>query len=677
MTPAPAGATRAGRTREAAAPTAAAATTAPVAGPGAPPALHLLGVPLAAGSADAGPRRRFARRALFTLASVLAVAAGAVPAAAELRFQTAGLGAGLTAERRPLDYSVADMTGGAAVGDFNRDGWQDIFLLGGGGAVDALYLNNGDGTFTDHAPAAGVAWSHRGLAAAVGDFDGDGWQDLFVTSLGESTGDRRPGAHRLYRNLGMPSAPVEAATAAGATTPPPDEAASPPEARMPSEPAARARTPKAGATAAGTGGTAVEAAGGVPGGVPGGPPDGIPRFEEVAAAYGVATTAAPRPDGMGAAFGDFDLDGDLDLFVTGYQYHDGNMLFRNDGTRFTDVTVAVLGPALAVDVLETWGFAPAWVDMDGDRYPELLIAGDYGTSRYFLNDGGRYFRDLTAASGTGAGAMGMGSAFGDFDGDGRFDWYLTSVYARTGTESVRNGNQLYLNDGRHRFHEASVAAGVNNGGWGWGAAAADLNHDGVLDLVATNGWTRANHQGDLEWLSEPTRLYLGRGVPAGAEAAGAAGAADTPVPLFDFVQAQVGLRHRDQGRGLIAFDYDNDGDRDILIINLSGPVSLFRNDLAGPATNYLRVFLDRGPSRSVAPDGIGALVSIRTGAAKQHRYIGGAGVYLGSGELSAHFGVGAAATIDELTVTWPDGSVTALQSVPANQTLTLRHGAPP
>ena len=565
--------------------------------------------PPAAGGAVAIPMRG----SVAALAALFIVAA--VPATAELRFRAAGLGAGLTAERQPLDYSVADMTGGAAVGDFNRDGWQDIFLLGGGGAVDALYLNNGDGTFTDHAAAAGVALSHRGLAAAVGDFDGDGWQDLYVTSLGESTGDRRPGAHRLYRNLGAPGTP--------------------------------------------------------PGGEPGGTPGGVPRFEDVAAAAGVATTASPRPDGMGAAFGDFDLDGDLDLFVTGYQYHDGNKLFRNDGGRFTDVTVAMLGPALDVDVLDTWGFAPAWVDMDGDRFPELLIAGDYGTSRYFLNDEGRYFRDLTAASGTGAGAMGMGSAFGDFDGDGRFDWYLTSVYARTGTESVRNGNQLYLNEGRHRFREASVAAGVNHGGWGWGAAAADLNHDGVLDLVTTNGWTRANHQGDLEWLSEPTRVYVGRGVPAGD---GARSDADVAVPGFDFAQEQVGLRHRDQGRGLIAFDYDNDGDRDILIVNLSGPVSLFRNDLAGPATNYLRVFLDGGKSRGVAPDGIGALVSIRAGGAEQQRYIGGEGVYLGSGELSAHFGIGAATVIDELTVTWPDGTVTALQSVTANQALTVVHG---
>ena len=584
---------------------------------------------------------------------------GAVPAAAELRFRAAGLGAGLTAERRPLAYSVADMTGGAAVGDFNRDGWQDVFLLGGGGALDALYLNNGDGTFTDQAAAAGVAWSHRGLAAAVGDFDGDGWQDLFVTSLGGSDGDRRPGAHRLYRNLGVSAPSAEAAEAR--RTAPSAGAAAARTGPNPPEHASPARAPAASGSPAGSGRT---------GDVPlGGAPGGVPRFEEVAAAAGVATTATPRPDGMGAAFGDFDLDGDLDLFVTGYQYHDGNKLFRNDGGSFTDVTVAMLGPALDVDVLDTWGFAPAWVDMDGDRFPELLIAGDYGTSRYLLNDGGRHFRDLTAASGTGAGAMGMGSAFGDFDGDGRFDWYLTSVYARTGTESVRNGNQLYLNEGRHRFREASVAAGVNHGGWGWGAAAADLNHDGALDLVTTNGWTRANHQGDMEWLSEPTRVYLGRGVAGGGDAGG-------NVPAFDFAQEQVGLRHRDQGRGLIAFDYDNDGDRDVLIVNLRGPVSLFRNDLTGSGTNYLRVFLDRGRSRTVAPDGIGALVSIQVGATEQRRYIGGEGVYLGSGELSAHFGVGAATAIDEVTVTWPDGTVTALPSVPANQTLTIRHGLP-
>ena len=148
---------------------------------------------------------------------------GAVPAAAELRFRGAGLSAGLTAERRPLDYRVADMTGGAAVGDFNRDGWQDIFLLGGGGAVDALYLNNGDGTFTDHAAAAGLAWSHRGLAAAVGDVRR---RRLAGPVRNQPRRDpaatRRPGAHRLYRNLGVPAAPADGDAAARAGRTPPN-----------------------------------------------------------------------------------------------------------------------------------------------------------------------------------------------------------------------------------------------------------------------------------------------------------------------------------------------------------------------------------------------------------------------------------------------------------------------
>ena len=395
----------------------------------------------------------------------------------------------------------------------------------------------------------------------------------------------------------------------------------------------------------------------------------VPAFHDVAAEAGVAGPLVDWPDAMGAAFGDYDRDGDLDLFVTAYAEAQGNRLYRNLGReppRFADATATI-----AAD-LAIWAFAPAFVDMDGDRYPELLIAADFGTSRYLRNggagshEGPGAFIDATGPSGTDRAANGMGSAIGDFDNDGRLDWYLTSVYADGGSVSKDNGNMLYVNQGEHRYRELSEAAGVNNGGWGWGAVAVDLDHDGLLDLVATNGWTRANHQGDMEWLSEPTRVYLGRGVEAGGEAM---------VPAFDFVQEQVGLHHRDQGRGLIAFDYDNDGDRDILIVNLSGPMSLFRNDLAGPGTNYLRVFLDRGQSRAVAPDGIGALVSIRTGQIEQYRSIGGEGVYLGSGELSAHFGVGAAAVVDELTVTWPDGTVTALQSVPANQTLTVRHGA--
>ena len=89
------------------------------------------------------------------------------------------------------------------MGDFNNDGWQDLFFLAGGGGADALYLNNGDGTFSDHAQEAGLAAAHRGIGAAVGDYDGDGWLDLFVTSLGEADAPAAAGRHRLYRNNGI------------------------------------------------------------------------------------------------------------------------------------------------------------------------------------------------------------------------------------------------------------------------------------------------------------------------------------------------------------------------------------------------------------------------------------------------------------------------------------------
>ena len=182
----------------------------------------------------------------------------------------------------------------------------------------------------------------------------------------------------------------------------------------------------------------------------------------------------------------------------------------------------------------------------------------------------------------------MGSAIGDFDNDGRLDWYLTSVYADGGSVSKDNGNMLYVNQGEHRYRELSEAAGVNNGGWGWGAVAVDLDHDGLLDLVATNGWEKPNPEGLLEWISEPTHVFLNRGGLS-----------------FHHATFEVGLVHRKQGRGLLHFDYDNDGDQDLLIVNQRGPVSLYRNELSGPGTNWLRVFADTRGAPHLAPDGLG------------------------------------------------------------------------
>ena len=556
---------------------------------------------------------------LLTL-SLVAAAAGA-----ELSFQEATVGAGLVAERDPLDFPFANMTGGATVGDFNRDGWQDLFLLGGGREPDALYLNNGDGTFTDRAAAAGVAAYHRGVAVAVGDYDGNGWLDLFVTSLGSADGPARIRQHRLYHNAGVGDEPVRSLRDTQ------DH-----EKRCPGIARWSAISDQ------GTGG-GVGAA--------------VPTFSDVAAAVGVSGPITTWPDAMGAAFGDYDLDGALDLFVTSYTEGQGNRLYRNLGrepSRFADATATIAAN------LQIWAFAPAFVDMDGDRYPELLIAADFGTSRYLRNGGaGSHgapgaFVDETAASGTDRAANGMGSAIGDFNNDGLPDWYLTSVYADRGSVSKVNGNLLYVNRGGNRYREMSEAAGVNNGGWGWGAVAVDLDHDGLLDIVATNGWDKPNPGGLLEWLDEPTHVFLNRGDLT-----------------FHHATFEVGLVHRKPGRGLLHLDYDNDGDQDLLIVNQQGPMSLYRNDLSGAGTNWLRVFSDTRGAAHLAPDGFGTQVAVLAGGHWQYRIIHGGSTFSGVPELSAHFGLGDAASVDLLRVTWADGQVTERRAVAPNQTLTV------
>ena len=544
------------------------------------------------------------RRALQLLVAglgALLVAGSDAAAQAQLRFSEQAEAAGLTARHQPSLETLLAMTAGGAAADFDNDGWQDLYFVSGGGAPDSLYLNNGDGTFTDHAAAAGLGRAHLGHGVAVGDYDGDGWIDIFVTSLGPADDDRaRPSHHLLFRNHG-PGA------------------------------------------------------------------DGVPTFTEGARAARVNRTSPEDPSGMGAAFGDYDLDGNLDLFVTAWVPEvRGNLLFQNlgDGT-FENATYRA---GLALRGVR--GFAPRFVDMDGDRYPELLVAADAGTSRYFVNRGDGTFADATAASGTGLDANGMGQVTGDFDNDGRLEWYVTSVHGTGGYEVPWDapavpgtGNMLYHNRGGHRYEQLAGAAGVNDGGWGWGAVAVDLDHDGDQDLVTTNGWADLNAAGRYEWLDERTYLFRNDHHPAGGL-------------TFTEVGVAAGLDHAGQGRGLIHLDYDNDGDQDLVIFDALGPISLYRNELSGPDTHWLRLFLETGGTPGLAPNGRGARVELTAGGARQYRYLDGGCTYLGSAELSAHFGLGAHGVAQRVRVEWPDGRVTELDHVAADRTLCVSPTGP-
>ena len=483
--------------------------------------------------------------------------------------------AGIASTHTAVAYTSTDVTPGVGVGDFDRNGYQDIFVLNGYAAANHLYMNNGDGTFTESAAAWGADQVFAGSGLAVGDYNGDGWLDVYVTSLGQIPD--LIGIHRLYRNNG------------------------------------------------GTG------------------------FQNVATAMGVQSEALPASS-YGAVWGDIDLDGDLDLFRSGWTGWGslGNRLYRNDGTHFTELTFTNF-PGFGYTL--TKGYAPLLVDMDGDRDLDLLLVADFVTSKYFENIGGGMFQDVTAASGTSLETAGMGSCVGDFDNDGIFDWYVTSIW-REGPGYPGTGNMLYRGLGGHVFEEIGEAAGVQDGGWGWGVVAFDFDHDGRLDIAENNGWHR---DGETEFLFEQAYLWRNDGDMQ-----------------FTEMAVALGLDYALDGRGLAQLDYDNDGDMDLVFSGTEHPVKLFRNDTSGPDAHWLKAFLDADGQPGVAPDGYGALVTLDApGHPRQMRHVDGGASYLSQSELSAHFGLGSTTAAARLVVRWPDGHVQTLSDLPADASYTI------
>jgi hypothetical protein len=495
--------------------------------------------------------------------------------AAEPGFSERTTEAGLTFVHRPVAGDpLWPQSGGGTVGDFDGDGWPDLFVLGGGLAPDALFINNGDGTFTDRAADWGVAHQHRGSAAIAADYDGDGWQDLFVTSFGDADLPVAGGHHRLYRNQG----------------------------------------------------------------------NGL--FAEVAEAAGVRETTA-RPDSYGATFGDYDLDGDLDLFVAGWGQFSTmphqSRLFRNEGDgTFSNVTI----PA-GIGAPEMPSFGGIFADMNGDRYPELLVAADIGLSRYFSNNRDGTFTEIDVF-GPDKVYNGMGSTIGDVDRDGLLDWFITAIFPR---EAGPPGNRLYMNNGQDSFSESTESTGVHDGGWGWGTATLDADHDGWLDIVMTNGWPFPDPEGN-EFTDEPARLYRNNGDGT-----------------FTDVAQAYGLDHRQDGRGLVHLDFDRDGDMDVVVFSYGDALRLYRNDLSGEATNWLQLELESSGNAALAPHGLGSRIEVRSGGEVQYATLHAGSNYLGRSQLVAHFGLEAAAVVDELIVTWPDGFATVLRDVAVNQIL--------
>lgn len=481
--------------------------------------------------------------------------------------------------------SQFSVSGGGAVGDFDGDGFADLYVTRLEGS-DILYRNRGDGTFEDvttSAFGAGLSFAQHGVlsnGAGWADVNNDGHLDLYVTSL---NGNR----YHLYIN------------------------------------------------------------------------DGQGQFTEEAVARGADLSSPDTHFGNSIAFGDYDLDGYLDIFVAEWrldtQNPNGamshNRLLRNLGAEnpgnFEDVTIAagtVLDDIPPRENAGVFGFTPRFTDLDRDGHPDLVLAADGGTSRVYWNNGDGTFLDGTEASGVAGGDSDMGLATGDFNGDGLTDLFFTAIGIQG---QSGGGNRLFVNEGNRLFANVTDEAGVRWGGFGWGTNFIDFDNDGDLDLAMTNGV-----RGKEESIIDTSILWR------------------NDDGLFYDVSAEVGVTDDGFGTGVIVFDFDNDGDQDLLIINHAGAPVLYRND-GGNENDWLRIDLEGVVSNHF---GIGAQIEVTPdlGGPTLFREVTASSNWLSQSEITAHFGIGQSdGIIDLVTIYWPSGIVQQLTDVPANTTLLI------
>jgi hypothetical protein len=402
------------------------------------------------------------------------------------------------------------------------------------------------------------------------------------------------------------------------------------------------------------------------------------RFTEQGVGRGAALAGEDPHVGFSVAFGDYDLDGWLDIFACEWgtkflgtattarllrNRGSAGAGFFDDATFLSGVELNGVSPIFP-EGREPFAFGAAFSDLDRDGWPELVIASDFGTSRLFWNNRDGTFTDGTAAAGVGTDENGMGSAIGDYDGDGRLDWFVTSIsdeFKTCETAACRwghSGNRLYRNNGDRTFSDRTEAAGVREGFWGWGAAFFDYDNDGHLDIVMTNGATYERPDA-AQYLSDPMRLWRNRGDRS-----------------FEEVSVPSGITDTRPGKGLLVFDYDNDGDLDVFVVNNAASPTLYRND-GGNLLDWLRVKVRGCVSNR---DGWGTRVEVRVTAASppQVREIGTTSHFLGQSEHVAHFGLGSGDDpVAQVRVIWPKTGVHQLfHNVARNSTLLVDECAP-
>jgi len=511
-------------------------------------------------------------------------------------------------ERESFTYIVESMATGCAFFDYDNDGWMDIFIPGGRrlentppNASNRLYKNNRDGTFTDVTARSSLGGADWAQGVCVGDYNNDGFEDLFLTYYGQN---------RLMRNNG----------------------------------------------------------------------DGT--FSDVTAKAGLLYPTTRYS--TGCTFVDYNRDGLLDLFVSNYLDIDlatapkpslavpncnyegvatmcgpeglpkaRNYLYRNNGDgTFTDVS-----KESGVDGYRgSFGLSVASFDADEDGWPDIFVACDMSPSLMLMNNHDGTFREEAlfrgvALSGDGRQMGGMGVAVGDYNVDGHTDLVKTHFYNQpTG---------LYRNDGKGNFDDVTIQAGLSKETRFvcFGAGIVDFDNDGFQDILLTSGtvYPEVARVSPRFPAKSPCILFRNQGD-------------GTFVQMGE--EAGPGVSALHCSRGAAFGDFDNDGDTDVLIMNVNEPPSLLRND-APPGNRWIKIRLEGTKSNRSA---IGARVLMRYGGKVQVQEVLSQSSFLSSNDPRLHFGLGSSTTAD-VEVHWPSGLVESLKSVAANQLLTLKEGS--
>ena len=488
--------------------------------------------------------------------------------------------------------------------DFDDDGRVDVFLVDGGSIADPatarrarhrLFRNRGNGMFEDVTSRSGIQHREYGMGTCAGDYDNDGRIDLYITNFGPNV---------LYRN------------------------------------------------------------------------GGEGRFSEVPNAGGANTAMWSTS----CAFVDVDRDGDLDLFVTNYvdirlkadpTEFCGNagpppirdychplvyapltsVLYRNTGGRFEDVS-----KQSGVGGFRGNGLGVAVADVDDDGWPDVFVANDAMPNFLFHNNGNGTFTEIASLAGVavtagGTAKAGMGTAFGDFSGNGRLGLIVTNHETEM--------HSLFVNVDGRLFSDVTVRSGVGavtRPYVGFGVVLFDYDNDSRLDIAVANGHVLANVAKLRAGGSYAQRKLLIRN---GGE-------------RFQDVTQQAGPGFVPElvGRGLSAADVDDDGDLDLLVTNNNGPANLLLNE-GGSGHSILVRAIGTKSNRSA----IGTRLTLTAGQRRQIREVQSGSSYLAQNDLRAHFGLDQSTGAERLEIRWPGGLKEVVENLPANHVITVREGA--